>query len=287
MKCVYLVLSFCSVVITLAPPPKNIVRTLLGPDPLSSDPSTINWEIAHRAAGSDAPENSLEAVTLAAENGAKWVEFDVSFTADNVAVVFHDDTLNRVTTASGPINSYTFQDLSNLDLGVRHPSNMTGVRIPTVEQFISLCLSLNMKMIIDLKTWQSPRQTTNFILSLYKQFPKLSANAMVTSFFPHLLYMLRSNNPNIICSISSAPHLAPPIVSMLYPSLSDIATNKLVGLSAILTHKSAITKDYVARWADRGVRVMAWDVDNEAEKKYMREVLKVQILTDTVCIKRN
>ena len=60
--------------------------------------------VAHRAACLDAPENSLEAVREAAKNGAKWVEFDVSFTSDGVAIAFHDDTVDRVTSGSGLIS---------------------------------------------------------------------------------------------------------------------------------------------------------------------------------------
>ena len=283
MKHLVLILSQCLVIVSsLSPPPNALVTALLGPNPLTADPSTVHWEVAHRAAANDAPENSLEAVRLAAENGAKWVEFDISFTKDNVAVAFHDDTLDRMTTASGPISSYTYEELSKLDLGVKHPSNMTGVRIPTVDQFISLCLSLNIKMIIDLKSWKSPRYTRDFIISLYNKYPGLSSNAMVTSFFPHLLYLLRSESPNITCSISSAPHLVPSFLSLFYPTLADLASYKLVGLSAILAHKSAVTKEYVAKWSSRGVRVMAWTVDDPVEKKYMKDELKVQVLTDTV-----
>ncbi len=36
--------------------------------------------IAHRAAGMDAPENTVAALRMAKKNGAECVEFDVSFT---------------------------------------------------------------------------------------------------------------------------------------------------------------------------------------------------------------
>ena len=46
------------------------------------------WLVAHRAACLDAPENSVEAVRLAAKTGTKWIEFDVSFSSDLSAVDF-------------------------------------------------------------------------------------------------------------------------------------------------------------------------------------------------------
>ena len=55
------------------------------------------------------------------------------------------------------------------------------------------CLRLNMKVIIDLKSWESPEETVNLVSSLYRQMPALRTNALVTSFFPQLLYKLRFN----------------------------------------------------------------------------------------------
>ena len=152
------------------------------------------WLVAHRAACLDAPENSVEAVRLAAKTGAKWIEFDVSFSSDLSAVAFHDDTLDRVTLASGQVNSLTYTQLSKLDLAPRHPlsASYNNVKIPSVEEFVSECISLDLKMIIDLKTWELPDETVNLILSLHKQFPTLKTNSIITSFFPNLLYKLRS-----------------------------------------------------------------------------------------------
>lgn len=45
--------------------------------------------------------------------GAQLVEFDVSLTKDGVAVLLHDDTLDRTTNLSGPINAILYKDLKN------------------------------------------------------------------------------------------------------------------------------------------------------------------------------
>ena len=92
-----------------APDPISAL-SILGSDPRNLDGSPVHKKsmgspgsghnvsrIAHRAAGLDAPENSLEALRLCARNGARCVEFDISFTSDGHAVVFHDDTVDRLT----------------------------------------------------------------------------------------------------------------------------------------------------------------------------------------------
>ena len=48
------------------------------------------------------PENSLPAFAAAAQNGY-GIELDVQFTSDHRLVVFHDDTLDRMTPAKGRI----------------------------------------------------------------------------------------------------------------------------------------------------------------------------------------
>jgi len=57
------------------------------------------------------PENSLPAFTAAAKNGY-GIELDVQFTADRRLVVFHDDTLDRMTPAKGFVHDMPWAEFS-------------------------------------------------------------------------------------------------------------------------------------------------------------------------------
>lgn len=70
--------------------------------------------VAHRGAGAEAPENSLEAFALAAELGADAFELDVRRSADGVLVVIHDPTLDRTTDAAGPVRARGADELAGL-----------------------------------------------------------------------------------------------------------------------------------------------------------------------------
>ena len=61
------------------------------------------------------PENSLPAFAAAVACGC-GIELDVQFTADRQLVVFHDDTLDRMTGAEGWVRDHTWQELQNLSL---------------------------------------------------------------------------------------------------------------------------------------------------------------------------
>ena len=63
----------------------------------SPQAARIRWLIAHRGASAYAPENTVPAFTLAAEQGATFVEFDLQLTKDRQIVCLHDNSLERTT----------------------------------------------------------------------------------------------------------------------------------------------------------------------------------------------
>ena len=62
---------------------------------------------AHRGASAYAPENTLEAFRLGAEQGADGVELDVQLSKDGQLVVIHDETIDRVSDGHGYVRDYT------------------------------------------------------------------------------------------------------------------------------------------------------------------------------------
>jgi hypothetical protein len=66
------------------------------------------------------PENSLEAFKRAAAYGC-GVELDVQLSKDGAVVVFHDDTVDRMTTGKGRVDSFTLSELQAMPLmGTAH-----------------------------------------------------------------------------------------------------------------------------------------------------------------------
>ena len=76
------------------------------------DTSTPGRIVAHRGASRIAPENTLSAFRVAAQQGARWLEFDVSLLGDNTPVLHHDATLDRCTDSAGPLDRLTASDLA-------------------------------------------------------------------------------------------------------------------------------------------------------------------------------
>lgn len=160
------------------------------------DPSAINsvindklWEnnvvksINHRGYLNVAPENTLPAFQMSKEKGYKYVETDVQFTSDNVAVLLHDSSINRTarnddgTELSTTVNiaDITYEQALQYDFGIWKGAAYAGTRIPTFEEFIVACKRLGLHPYIEMKIG-----TESQIASLYNTVKKCGMIGNVT-----------------------------------------------------------------------------------------------------------
>ena len=76
-----------------------------------------------------ATENTLESIKKGIELKADMLEIDVFKIKTGELVVFHDDTMDRITNAKGKIEEYNFNDLRKILVDGKH-------QIPTLEEVI-------------------------------------------------------------------------------------------------------------------------------------------------------
>lgn len=115
---------------------------------------------AHRGLCMRYPQNTLLAFEEAAKvPGIKGIELDVQLSKDGEVVVFHDETLGRITTQEGRLPDYTLEELQQFSMkGVEEEpfSDDRRVRIPTLEEVLQVlkpyCEQKNLKINIELKT---------------------------------------------------------------------------------------------------------------------------------------
>lgn len=106
----------------------------------------------HRGASGHEPENTLRALARARELGADGVEFDVQLTGDGVAVVFHDDAVDRTTDGAGRVADLSAAELSAFDAGSWFDPAAAGERVPTLAAWLAAAgdaLALNLELKVD------------------------------------------------------------------------------------------------------------------------------------------
>lgn len=107
--------------------------------------------IAHRGGGGLAPENTLAALRHARNLGFEGVEFDVKLTADDVPVLFHDDTLERTTDGSGPLADVLFDVLTQFDAGSWFANEFAGEPVPAFAAASALCKEAGLWANVEIK----------------------------------------------------------------------------------------------------------------------------------------
>lgn len=114
------------------------------------------WVVAHRGASAYAPENTVPAFSVAIEQGATFVEFDIQRTKDGALVLLHDTTLERTTDVEQvfpdrgrrvqvkgewrtqwPLADFTLAEVRRLDAGTWFGPHFAGTRVPTFAETVA------------------------------------------------------------------------------------------------------------------------------------------------------
>jgi len=96
--------------------------------------------IAHRGEPENWPENSLAGFAGALAAGARYLETDVQFTRDGIAVLCHDPSLLRITGHDLLLAETDYAALKDLPAGEpeRFGTRHAGQRIARLEEFVAL-----------------------------------------------------------------------------------------------------------------------------------------------------
>ena len=132
------------------------------------------------------PENSLPAFELAVKNGF-GIEMDVQASKDGVLVVFHDDTLKRMTGAEGKLCDYTFEELRALRL------LNTDCQIPTFEEFLKTADGVN--LVVEIKTHANIGEVEQKVYDALKNY---NGNYCIESFNPFIVRWFKVHAPEVI-----------------------------------------------------------------------------------------
>lgn len=147
----------------------------------------------HRGAAGNAPENTLAGLRQAKAEGAAWVEFDATISGDRPprTVIFHDDTLERTTNGTGPVDRTPLNALRRLDAG-------EGEKIPTLEEAIETVTALDLKANVEIKVAPGrDRETAEAVMeTLLRVWPSNREPPFISSFSVEALEIAQRMAPD-------------------------------------------------------------------------------------------
>ncbi len=151
--------------------------------------------VAHRGYSAQAPENTLPAITKAAEHGFDYVEIDIRQTKDGVWVLMHDEDIKSVCDKKGKVSSYTYYDLVTCNV-VRgaNAKEYPDLKVPTLEQALKTCMEYNIVPMIEIKDY-TPDGITK-LLELVEKYG-FEKSCSIISFQREALELVRKQNKEV------------------------------------------------------------------------------------------
>lgn len=209
---------------------------------------------AHRGASEYCPENTLLAFSEAVRMGANGIETDIQRTKDGVLVLFHDDTLERVTGQTGSVCEYTYEQLQ----GFCVKKGELCDKIPTLEAFLQQFADKEIAFALELKVDGVEKE----VVDLAYQYG-VNQRTVITSFKLARLQKVKEY----------APHMR---VGYLTKAVDDelLRTLTEIDVDEICPHASLVTAEKVNAWHRIGFNVRAWGV---ASAERMQELYEAGV----------
>ncbi len=223
--------------------------------------------VAHRGDSAFFPENTLPAFRSAVEIGVDCIETDVHLTSDGVCIIWHDDTLERLTDSRGLVSSKSYDELLTMDAGrmftpdkgKTFPFRNKGITIATLDE--ALKENPDMRFNVDLKD-NNPK--------LVKEFAKIVRNnnaqnrVLGASFHDSVIKQLRLEIPEIASSF--AHNEMKKIVMLNKLGLLRFYRNFMADAAQIPEYSGklrVLTKSLIKIFHKRGVKIHVWTINNK------------------------
>jgi glycerophosphoryl diester phosphodiesterase len=204
--------------------------------------------LAHRGGGALAPENTLGALRLGASLGFKGVEFDVMLTADEVPILFHDETTERTTGVKGRVSLTPYPKLEKLDAG-------DGEKIPRFEEAAALCRKLGLWANVEIKpAGGHERATGEAVARMARELWRGAAQVPLLSSFSVIA---------LEAAQKAAPELPRGYIFSQVPADWESTARRLECVSIHCNHKR-LTPEAAAAVKAAGYALLCWTV-NDAE----------------------
>jgi len=228
---------------------------------------------AHRGGGKLAPENTLAAMRLGQSMGYAAVEFDVKLSRDGVAILLHDETLERTSNGTGRAADLDWKALRALDAGGWHSETFRGEPIAAFEDIARFLRSTGTLANVEIKPTPGAERGTGEAVA------RLAARYWKDAAVPPLLSSFSFE------ALTAAREAAPELPrAWLASELAEEDWDRMAALGAVSFHTNHAKLDPAAipRLHERGYRVLAYTVDDAQAAERLFDAGVDGIFTDNL-----
>ena len=214
--------------------------------------------VAHRGLSGLEQENTNAAFIAAGNRSYYGIETDVHKTADGKFVIMHDGNTLRTGGEDIEINKVTYDVLQSIRLKEKDGNkNRADLRIPTVEEYISICKHYEKVAVLELKD-EFQKEDVDAICEIIESMNYMKETVFISFHFNNLVFV-KERNPE-----QAAQFLVEYIDDELIQKLADYH----MGIDAYF---NLYNEENVRKCHEKGIEVNAWTVDNPEDAKTLIE----------------
>lgn len=230
--------------------------------------------IAHRGAGRHAPENTLASIRLGARHGFTMMEYDVKLSKDGVAILLHDDTVDRTSNGCGLAGDKTLKELAEFDFGCWSSAEYAGEPIPTLASIAAYTMANGIRSNIEIKPSTGAEAETG------KQVARLAQQLWAGADVPPLLSSF--SELALAAAMNEAPNL--PRALLIESEVPDDWRDRIqrLGCIGLNLNDKYTTLPLVQSVRDAGHTVAVWTVNDLARAQQLLEWGCNAVVTDEI-----
>jgi glycerophosphoryl diester phosphodiesterase len=229
--------------------------------------------MAHRGYSREGLENSMAAFRAAVDLGFTYLETDVHTTSDGVLVLFHDETLDRVTDAVGRICELTAAEVAAARIGGQEP-------VPLFDELVAALPGVRLNL--DVKDWNSVRSLAAGI-----ERHSLHDRVLVASFSDRrrravLKLLSRPVASSAGIATNTLFFLLRPLPATWLRLLLRAPLKDVQALQVPVSYGGfrVVTRGYVRRAHTLGLMVHVWTINDPAEMRRLLDLGVDGLVTD-------
>lgn len=234
--------------------------------------SLLRLPVAHRALHDRSLgriENSPAAIRAAVDAGFA-IEIDLQLSADGKAMVFHDETLDRLTLERGRVSALTAAELGRIRL-----KDSTDT-IPTFAQVLAM-VSGRVPLLVEIKDQTDAMADTDGALeqAAAADLRGYPGDVAVMSFNPHSIAHMALLAPHVARGLTTSsydPEDWVPLSPEVCDRLRDIPDFDRVGASFISHQADDLTSARVLALKSAGVPILCWTIRSPEQEAMARQV---------------